>query len=362
MKKGQIMIFNGAGQPMQPVSVNIPKLATGEILVRNKFATICGSDLHTYCGTRKEVLPTVLGHEIVGEVIGFSTDHSRIDQNGVLLTPGDIVTWSIFSSDPNSYYSQQGMPQKGAGLFKYGHAEVTGTDIFHGGFGSYCVLKKGTAVLKVPDTLPLPIAATINCAIATAAGGLRLAGPLKHKNILILGMGLLGLTCSAMCKDAGAGSVTVVDISEQRLQQASSFGADHTVLIGTDPATAIATITNQFDRKGFDIVFDMSGSPDAIESGLNAMSIGGIAVWIGSVFTTRKIQVDAEKIIRGLLTIKGLHNYNYEDFVYALDFITRNWNKYAFDQVVSKVFSLNEVNEAFEYALQQKPLRVGIQL
>ncbi|MGN7787577.1 zinc-binding dehydrogenase [Niabella sp. 22666] len=362
MSKGKIMVFNGAGLPIEARYIGIPELLPGEVLVRNRYATICGSDIHTFCGTREEALPTVLGHEIVGEIIALSPSHKGIDEKGKVLQPGDIITWSIFSSDPDSYYASHGMPQKGDQLFKYGHAKATATDSFHGGFGEYCILKKGTAILKIPPTVPLSIAATINCAISTVAGATRLAENIKGKQVLIFGTGLLGLTCIAMCREAGAAAITVADISEERLLQGRGFGADHLVLINEQARATISAIGTKTDRKGFDLVFDMSGSADAMELGLELMAIGGIAIWIGAVFKTRPIQVDAENIIRRLLSIKGLHNYNYEDFVDALDFITNCWDQYPFDTVVDKVFELDEVNEAFSYAVEKKPLRVGVKI
>lgn len=362
MSKGNVMVFEGPGTAMKCMSLNVPQPGPGEVLVKNRYTTICGSDLHTYCGTRKEALPTVLGHEIVGEIVAFSDDHIRIDQKGESLNIGDIVTWSIFSSDPGSYYALEGIPQKADHLFKYGHALVEGQDAFHGGLADYCVLKKGTAILKVPDSVPLPIAATINCAIATVAGGVRLAGAITNKNVLIFGTGLLGLTCAAMCRDAGAAHITVVDINEDRLQQAASFGADNCILMNTNTVTQLQKLITEYSRQGYDLVFDMSGSADAMELGLQFMAIGATAIWIGAVFKTRDIRVNAEKLIRNLLTIKGLHNYNHEDFVEALNFIVRSWNKYPFADVVDQSFSLGNVEDAFQYALTHKPLRVGVSI
>lgn len=362
MTSGKQMTFNGPGQPMEIQMAFVPALNTGEVLIRNLFTTICGSDLHTYSGKRKEACPTILGHEIVGEVVEVGPGHSGLDHLGYALTPGSVITWSVFSSDPHSYYSLQGIPQKGEDLFKYGHALLTEQNLFHGGLSEYCILKPGTCILKIPDTLPLPVAATINCAIATVAGSMRMAGNCKNKNVMIFGMGMLGLTCAAMCKEAGAAFVIGADVAEKRLDDAFSFGADEIVLLSTSGSSGVADSQKKFSRGGVDIVFDMSGSPEAMEAGLEVLAIGGTAVWIGSVFNNRKLQVDAEKIIRRVLTIKGLHNYNYDDFVFALDFISNNWKKYPFEKAIEKEFSLHHANEAFEYALKNKPLRVGIRI
>ena len=332
-------------------------ISAGEVLVKNLYTTICGSDLHTYSGARKEACPTVLGHEITGRVVEIGAAHSGLDDAGQPLQQGDIVTWSVFSSDARSSCSLRGMPQKGDQLFKYGHAQIEGAEVFHGGLAEYCILKAGTAILKIPEDMPLPVAATINCAIATVAGALRLAGDIKGKKVLITGMGLLGLTCAAMCKEAGAEWIIAADIDDRRLETALQFGADAAINM-----QSIAGDVDMLRGNKTDIAFDMSGSPDAIEYGLNALAIGGVAVWVGTVFNTRKIQVDAERIIRSLITIKGLHNYNFEDFRYALEFMTAHWNRYPFGGVVEKEFPLTAAEAAFEYALTHKPLRVGVRI
>jgi putative phosphonate catabolism associated alcohol dehydrogenase len=360
-KKGKLAVFKGPGQAFEIVDADTRLIEPGEVLVKNLYTTICGSDLHTYCGKRKEACPTVLGHEIVGEIVQVGVAHSGLDHIGHPLRQGTLVTWSVFSSDPQSYYSLQGIPQKGEGLYKYGHALLTEDDAFHGGLAEYCVLKPGTCIVALPDGLPLPVAATINCAIATVAGSIRLAGDLKGKNVMIFGMGLLGLTCAAMCREAGAAWVGAADISADRLQDVLAFGASEAVLLTPD-GQAIKAVQHKFPRNGVDLVFDMSGSPSAMEAGLDMLAIGGTAVWVGAVFNTRRLHVDAEKIIRRLLTIKGLHNYNYEDLVSALDFMAAHWKTFPFENVVEKEFSLFQANEAFEYALQNKPLRVGVRI
>jgi alcohol dehydrogenase len=156
-----------------------------------------------------------------------------------------------------------------------------------------------------------------------------------------------------MCKDAGAAYIHAADINPQRLEQAKAFGADEIHLL-TDINSALPT--------GIDLAFDMSGSADAMENSIRKLAIGGTAIWIGAVFNTRKVQIDAESVVRRLVTIKGLHNYNFEDFVYAVNFITKNHQVFPFKKVVSKEFDLLNTSGAFEFAVANKPLRVGINL
>lgn len=355
MRTGQILVFDGADKPLKLVQMEVPALKAGEILIKNTYTTLCGSDLHTFCGKRNEKTPTVLGHEIIGVVAEISGTHSHLDYNGEVLKIGDRVTWAVFAAEPQEEWLNKKMPQKSDHLFKYGHARIEGDDIFHGGLGDFTVLKSNTAVFKLPDTLPTAIAATINCAVATVAGAMRLAGDVSGKTVMVTGMGLLGNLAVAMSKAQGAKEIIAVDISEERLEQSARFGATHTYL-----STNNAVVRESLSGHKVDVAFEMSGAPEAAELGIDNLTIGGIAIWIGAVFKTRKIEIDAEQIIRRIITIKGLHNYNFEDLQYALKFMTDYHQEFPFHEIISKEFPLTEATKAFEYALTHKPLRVGV--
>lgn len=358
--RGQLALFEGSGKPIRLAEGEVRALAPGEVLVRNVYTTLCGSDLHTFCGLRQEACPTVLGHEIVGEIVQLDPDHNGLDLLGEKLLPGDRITWTIFASDPQSFNAQRGMPQKGEGLYKYGHVKAEGTELFHGGLADYCILQAHTGIIKLPAGMPDAVAAPLNCSVSTVAGALRLAGEIKGRNVLITGMGHLGITCAAMCREAGASWIGVADISRERLEAAMHFGASEHFDLSGDNSLLQEALRERTGGRGLDIVFDMSGAPDAMEFGLQSLGIGGTAVWVGAVFNTRPIPINPEKMIRNLLTIKGLHNYNFDDFIYAFHFMRGNWERYPFAAIVESEFPLQSVQEAFEYAHARKPLRVGV--
>lgn len=351
----QVMLFNGPDQQLEAKNFEIPSLSEGEIMVENLYTTICGSDIHTFTGVRKELCPTVLGHEIVGRIIEIDPHHPGVDLRGKTLSPGDRITWTVFSSDPSSVNALAGIPQKGKNLFKYGHALATSKDVFNGGLSQLCILKQHTGILKIAEDIPLSVAATLNCSVATAAGALRLAGNVYGKRILITGMGHLGITCAAMCKAAGAKWIAGADISDDRLNQSLSFGVDELFNLN---------ISNDviMESEPFDIVIDMSGSPAAMELGIEKLGIGGVAVWVGAVFNTRKVEINPEAMIRALIAIKGLHNYNLTDFCYAIEFMEQNWQIFPFEKIVEQEFELPKSDQAFRYAIKHKPLRVGIKI
>ena len=353
---GRVAIFNGAGKPIELIEATVRSLKPGEILVRTLYTTLCGSDIHTYCGRRQEPPKVVLGHEIVGEIVAIEPSHSGKDFRGSVLAVGDRVTWAIFNVPAGVVAPRIDIPQKSDGLFKYGHVLAEGDDIFSGGLADYCILRDHTAVIKVSSELSVKVSATISCAHATVAGALRVADSLAGKRVLVFGMGLLGLSCLAMCKEAGASWIGAVDTNEDRLKWYKDFGA-----------TAAYNISNHSADDGLpwpevDAVFDMTGDSAAMKLGIDSLAVGGCAVWIGAVFPNSPVAVDAQKIVRKVLQIKGLHNYNYDDFVQATSFIENHYGDYPFDALIEKEFDLEEIEEAFQYATLHKPVRVGIQI
>jgi alcohol dehydrogenase len=99
-----------------------------------------------------------------------------------------------------------------------------------------------------------------------------------------------------------------------------------------------------------------------MENSIQLLNIGGTAIWIGAVFAQPAVQINAEYIIRNLITIKGLHNYNNEDFINAVSFMEMNQKNFEFEQLIKTGFKLEEVEAAFEYAVSHNPFRVSIDL
>ncbi len=350
--KSRIVIFEKSGEPLKFATCEVPALTCGQILVKNEYATLCRSDISTYTGRRIEKSPSILGHEIVGRIAAFAPGEQPLDLNGNPLHTGDRITWAIYAADPSGEMARRGIPQKSRDLFKYGHEQLRPDNTLNGGLAEYTVLRRYTPVLPLPEDVPLPEAAIINCAVATVAGSLRLAGDLKGRKIALWGIGMLGTIACAMCREAGAAEVIALDINEARLETALRFGA--TSILHSGQADSIP--------QQADIAIDYSGFRGAMEATVASLGIGGTAVWVGGVCPQDKVRLDAEQVIRRLNTIKGLHNYNAADFRNAVDFIVRNHRKYPFDSLIHDGFPLERAEEAFGYAIKNNPYRVGIRM
>lgn len=358
----RMTVFHAERRAFELVDVEIPELGPGEMLVRNLYATLCRSDVLTVQGKRREKDPTILGHEVVGRVVAMGPGCVHEDLRGHLVRVGDRLTWAIYAADPGSRMSKLGMPQKSEGLFKYGHERVTEDCILHGGLASHIILRRHTPVVVLPaEGVPDRTAAIINCAVATVAGGIRLSGDLEGRQVLVTGSGMLGLVAVAMCRDKGAARVAAMDADPSRLEWAMRFGADIGIPASDflRPADAVGPGS---DHQPFDRVLDFTGHPDILRRGVDSLGTGGSAIWVGSTYPQPPVQIDAESIVRRLLTIRGLHNYIPDDLLAAVDFMERRHASMPFDALVSGDFALKDVEEAFRCAITDNPCRVGIRL
>jgi putative phosphonate catabolism associated alcohol dehydrogenase len=358
MTTSKTAIFRGSDKPLEIRQCPLPELQAQEILVRNEMTTLCRSDLNTFAGKRIEPTPTILGHEIIGRIARFGPGVTPVDLRGQPLQVGDRITWAIFASHPGDPMSLRGMPQKAADRFKYGHELLTEHSSLHGGLSEHTILRPHTPILKMSMEVPVSVAATVNCAMATVAGALRVAGEICAKRVLVSGAGMLGIIACAMASRTGAARVAAMDIDSGRLEIARKFGADTLIQATLDSEnTATSETMNRFD-----VVIEVSGAATAMERTLDMLDIGGVAVWIGATYPARRTEISAEQVVRNLITIRGLHNYNTDDFRTAVEFVEQHHQDIPFQDLIHDGFTLDEAQQAFEYGLRENPFRVGIHL
>ena len=358
-KQSLAAVFNAPNAPLEMRTFPLPGLGPGEVLVRVTCCTVCGSDLHTYTGRRSTPTPTILGHEILGEVAALGPGDPVRDVDARPLTVGDRVTWSIAASCGACFFCTHGIPQKCERLFKYGHQAITPEHPLSGGLAEYCHLAPGTAVVRAPADLPDAVACPANCATATVAAALRTGGDCRDEAVLVQGAGMLGLTACAMARAQGAYEVIACDVDAARLAAAERFGATRYVL--ADDADALkGAVAAATDGRGVDLALELSGAAVAMEAGLDLLRIGGRYVLVGAVFPGPAVAVSPESVIRRLLSIHGLHNYTPADLARAVAFLADNHARYPFAELVAETFPLSEANAAFQHAIQGRAHRVAV--
>ncbi|HEY4261094.1 MAG TPA: zinc-binding dehydrogenase [Schlesneria sp.] len=356
MNQSLAAIFDGTPGTIKVRDIPLPELPGAEILVRVLGCTLCGSDLHSFDGRRSVPIPTILGHEIVGEIIAFGKTALRRDFAQRELIIGDRVTWAIVASCGDCFYCQRNLPQKCLRSVKYGHEIARPGQELLGGLAEHCLLVGGTTIVRLPSELPLSVACPANCATATIVAALEAAGPVENRNVCIFGAGMLGLTACAMARCQGAAIVVCVEPDVARRQRALTFGATH-----VSDCENLAAETRQAGLQyGFDAVLELSGHPSTFDAAWPLIRMGGTLVLVGSVFPAAPVPLAFEQIVRRQLTIRGIHNYAPRHLLTAVEFLSRHHHDYPFVGLVTQWIALTSIAEAFELAKDPGAIRIGV--
>jgi alcohol dehydrogenase len=347
-----------AGVPGQLALQEIPRPepSSGEILVRVIGCTLCGSDLHTFEGRRQVPTPTVLGHEIAGEIVALGPDAPRCDLANQELRCGSRITWSLVASCCQCFFCQHDLPQKCVKAVKYGHEPLHPGRELLGGLAEHCLLVPGTSIVRLPDDFPLEVACPANCATATAAAALEAAGEIEGTRVLVLGAGLLGLTVCAMASARHAAEVICVEVNSERRARARLFGATHAIA----PEELINVAGGLTQNRGVDVLVELTGSPAALETAWPVVRMGGTFVLVGSVFPARPVALPLEQIVRRHLILRGIHNYRPRHLLAAVQFASQYHRDFPFAELVAEWHTLASVENAMRSARNPSRIRVGI--
>ncbi|HJV09023.1 MAG TPA: Zn-dependent alcohol dehydrogenase [Acidimicrobiales bacterium] len=280
-------VLSGVGQPLtvrHDVEVEPPRAE--EIRIHVAACGVCRSDLSMQDGTTPVPMPVVLGHEasaVVLEVGAGVTD----------LAPGDHVVVSWVPQCGECFFCQRGQRHlcraADAVLLAGGLPEgsprlrLDGAPLFQMcGAGAYATetVMSAHAAVKVPDDIPLDVAALMGCAVLTGVGAaLNTAAIAPGDAVAVVGCGGVGLNVIQGARIAGAEVIVAIDVHPAKLDTARAFGATHTVDASrTDPANAVRDLTGQ---RGADVAFEALGHQGTIEQTVEMTRRGGQAVLVG---------------------------------------------------------------------------------
>lgn len=360
-KSSRAAVMVSPRKPFQLREYPLPQPDAGEALVKVRCCTICRSDLHTWAGRRPGPTPAILGHEIVGEIAALAPDMS-CDAAQHPLSIGDRVTWTIHSSCGTCFYCHdKKLPMKCVALRKYGHQSCEQSPHLNGGFAEYCLISRGTELLRIPDALSDLVAAPANCAAATAVASCEAAELKSGDQVLIQGAGTLGCYAAAYASFLGCQRIIVTDVDDSKLEFVRQFGAtDCFNTKGFSPHELPLAVKELTGRFGCDSALEMAGVPEIVNEGLHSLRTGGIYVEVGSVFPEAECRLDLSMLVSQRLTLRGLHNYHLCHLKTALEFLSKTVAQYPYDLIVSRQFSLENVNEAILAAKAPSERRVAL--
>lgn len=300
-------------------------LSDGELLLALDAATICGSDRHTVSGRRQAPCPSVLGHEGVGRIV----ESARAG-----YAPGERLVFSVTAACHDCDRCHAGLTAKCRNLLKTGHEPVDGPWPASGTYADHIVLRPHQPVARIADHIPDGPAATAACAVATVMAVMEAAGDLEGKRVLINGVGMLGVVAVAAARSARAEAIHARDGVPERVALALAAGAD-----AADTLSASVPVV--------DVALEFSGVAAGVDSCLEALDVGGVAVLAGSVAPGPKVEIDPETLVRRWHTIRGVHNYEPRHLTQAAEFLAGPGRDLPWEEILAGPYPLSTLQDIF---------------
>lgn len=223
---------------------------------------ICGTDYHIYEGKHPFLqYPRVMGHELGVEVVEAPA--------GSDIRPGQIFAVNPYLSCGHCIACRRGKPNCCVRISVLGvHQD--------GGMGNLLSIPPGNLIAA--DGLTLDQCAAVEF-LAIGAHAVRRGGVTQGDRVLVVGGGPIGLGVAIFAKRAG-GAVAVLDREAERAQSAADI-VDVQAFTGDE--AGLAAMAAFAANEGYDVVFDATGSPRAMEQGFDHVAHGGRYVLVSVV-------------------------------------------------------------------------------
>jgi L-iditol 2-dehydrogenase len=311
--------------------VDVPGVGIGEVLVKIKAATTCGTDVKIYQrGYVEKIikLPTIFGHEWAGEVVEVGEDLDW-PKKGMRVRAGN--------SAPCLHCN---MCQKG----KYNLCE--NMIWLWGAYAEYIKVPARTVLVNMQE-IPSHVSfeeAAITEPLACVLHGVEEANVKLGDTVVVIGAGPIGLLHLLTVKKMGAEKIVMIDLVDERLNVAKELGADETINAGKE--NAVEKVRQLTGGYGADIVIEAIGSPTTWEQALRLARKGGTVLEFGGCPPGTEIKLNTEMLHYGELTVLGAFHTTPLHFRKALNLISSRTVDVR--PLVTKRMKLEDIKQAFE--------------
>lgn len=206
-------VLDEINKPLKIKFLKNEDLLIGQVLVKVYYSGVCRSQLMEIKGARgiDSWLPHLLGHEGTGEVLDVGEGVTKVKKGDKV-----ILGWI-----------------KGEGLDAPGAKYKCNGEVINSGkvttFSTHTIVSENRLV-KIPNGLPLDVAVLFGCALLTGAGMVfNQLKPEQNKNIVVLGLGGIGLSALMALNLYNCKCLIAIDVNDEKLKLAKEFGATHCI-------------------------------------------------------------------------------------------------------------------------------------
>ena len=322
----------------------IPEISNNEVLIKMLACGLCGTDIQKIRGDSVNK-PTVLGHEVVGEIVKKGKNVSKFEI-------GDRVITAIHVPCFTCHYCNKG---------HYTICEQFRTNnIDPGGFAEFIRIpelhlnhlthKVSNNVTDEEATLIEPIACCLH--------GLKQADIRSNDSVLIMGAGTIGILHAQLAKIKGANKVIVSDMSEFKLQKALKVGCDYAINI--KEKNIIDEVNKITDGQGVDVIVIAAGVSSLVADAVNMVRRAGKIIVFSGFDKNKSVTLDVSRFFKDEISIIGTYSVTPYEFPEALDLLEKR--KLNTEEMITHVYPLKKLSEAIDISTnpEQPVLKVII--
>jgi S-(hydroxymethyl)glutathione dehydrogenase / alcohol dehydrogenase len=354
-----------AGKPLVIETIQLEGPREGEVLVEIRATGVCHTDAFTLSGDDPEGLfPAILGHEGAGVVVDVGPGVKSVkkgDRVIPLYTPECRQCKFCLSQKTN--LCQAIRSTQGKGLMPDGSSRFTaqGKPVLHymgtSTFSNYTVLPE-IAVAKIREDAPFDKVCLIGCGVTTGVGAvINTAKVEPGANVVVFGLGGIGLNVIQGARIAGADKIVGVDINPARKELAERLGMTHFVNpkeVRGDLVPYLVDLTGG----GADYSFECIGSVEVMRQALECCHKGwGVSVIIGVAGAGQEIKTRPFQLVTGRVwkgsAFGGARGRT--DVPKIVDWYMEK--KIVIDELVTHTMPLEKINDAFHLMHEGKSIR-----
>ncbi len=363
--KSKAAVAHKAGAPLVIETVEVGGPEAGEVLVEIKATGICHTDEFTLSGADPEGLfPAIMGHEGAGVVVDVGpsvTTLKKGDHVIPLYVPECRQCEYCVSGKTNLCQAirvtqGQGVMPDGTSRFSLGGQKIhhyMGTSTF----SNYTVAPE-IALAKIREDAPLDRVCTIGCGVTTGIGAvINTAKVEAGANVVVFGLGGIGLNVIQGARLAGADMIVGVDINPARKPLAEKFGMTHFVNPKEAGGDLVAHLVN-LTKGGADYSFECIGNVDVMRQALECCHKGwGVSTIIGVAGAGQEIKTRPFQLVTGRVwqgtAFGGAKGRR--DVPKIVDWYMEK--KINIDDLITHRLKLDEINRGFELMREGKSIR-----
>jgi S-(hydroxymethyl)glutathione dehydrogenase / alcohol dehydrogenase len=353
-----------AGQPLTVEQVDLEGPKAGEVLVEIMATGICHTDWYTLSGADPEgIFPAILGHEGAGVVreVGPGVSSLRRDDHVIpLYTPECRQCKFCLSRKTNLCQAIRATQGRGLMPDATSRFSLDGKPVYHymgtSTFSNYVVVPE-IALAKVRSDAPFDKICYIGCGVTTGIGAVIFTARVEAgANVVVFGLGGIGLNVIQGARMVGADKIIGVDINPAREAMARRFGMTHFVN-PSQVENVVDTLVGLTDG-GADYSFECIGNPQVMRQALECCHKGwGQSIIIGvapagAEISTRPFQLVTGRVWKGL-AFGGARGRT--DVPRIVDWYMEG--KINIDELITHRLPLERINEGFDLMKSGQSIR-----